>query len=429
MSQLTARKRGKTWEYGFEGAKIAGKRNRITKGGFRTKADALEAGTAALAEYNSTGMHFEPEEISVSDYLDYWFDNYCKMNLKYNTQLGYLKIIDSYLKPTFGHYRLKALNSTCIQEYANKLKLNGLAKSTVVGIITTLSGAMNYAIEPLHYIQTNPCDKIKYPKYNQEKAETRFIISPEDFKRIIDRFPAGSIFYLPLMIGYYTGARISEAFALTWDDIDLKEKTIDINKITVKRNYGLDLRKVTKKLGKQEEKSSWYFGSTKTYSSNRTIKFGETLYKALKEAKKQQMQNRIQYGEYYTDIFKRKELDEKGEDMYRLIEVERSIPCDFPRVDLICVRESGNLVSTDSFKYASRVIQNELKIAFNYHSLRHTHATMLIENGADYKDVQERLGHSNITTTMQTYVHNTEKMVERSVDIFESAVNSGFVNH
>lgn len=67
----------------------------------------------------------------------------------------------------------------------------------------------------------------------------------------------------------------------------------------------------------------------------------------------------------------------------------------------------------------SRVIHHEMHLAFDYHSLRHTHATLLIESGADVKNVQTRLGHTNIETTLQTYVHDTEKMAERSVDLFE----------
>ena len=65
------------------------------------------------------------------------------------------------------------------------------------------------------------------------------------------------------------------------------------------------------------------------------------------------------------------------------------------------------------------VIHYELRLAFNYHSLRHTHATYLIESGANIKDVQERLGHTNIETTMNTYVHNTEQLQNQTVAIFE----------
>ncbi len=109
MGQLRTRKRGSTWQYSFEAAPVNGKRKSISKGGFRTKAEALTAGTAAMNEYNSSGQSFTPSELSVSDYLDYWFDNYCKTNLKYNTQLGYLYIVENRLKPRFGQYRLKSL--------------------------------------------------------------------------------------------------------------------------------------------------------------------------------------------------------------------------------------------------------------------------------------------------------------------------------
>ena len=418
------RKKGCTWYYYFDVGKVDGKRKKKEKGGFKTKKEAEQALAKAINEYNNAGQVFEPSEISVSDYLDYWFDNFCKMNLKYNTQLNYLNIIENHLKPRFGMYKLKALNAASIQEFANNLKMNGLSKSSSVGIITTLSGALNYAIEPLKYIQYNPCDKVKYPKYEKKKGETRYIITPQDFKKIIDRFPFPNQFYIPLMIGYYTGLRISEVFALTWDDIDMKERTINVNKITVKRNYGVDVRKVLEQKGKKEEKSAWYFGSTKTYSSNRIVKFGETLYQALKQVKIQQNKNRLLYGEYYTNIYKKKEKDEKGDDICRLIEIEQSIPCQLPKIDMVCVRENGQYVSTDSFKYPSRVIHTELKIAFNFHSLRHTHATMLIENGANIKDVQERLGHQNIETTLQTYVHNTDTLRNETVDIFENAAKT-----
>lgn len=416
------RKRGSKWYYYFEAGKINGKRNKIERVGGKTKKEAEAALAKAITEFNNAGQVFEPSEISVSDYLDFWFDNYCKMNLKYNTQVGYLHIIENHLKPTFGIYKLKALNSASIQEYANELKLKGFARSSVVGIISTLSGALSYAVEPLHYIQYNPCDRIRYPKYEKKQKEVRYIIEPNDFQRIIERFPSTSQFYIPLMIGYYTGLRISEVFALTWDDIDLENCTIDMNKITVKRNFGADVRKVVEKKGKKELKSAWYFGTPKTKSSNRIVKFGNSLYNALKEAKKQKNINRLKYGEYYTEHYLKKETDEKGETIYRIIPATRALQCALPLADMVCVRENGEYVSTDSFKYCARVIHYELKIAFNFHSLRHTHATFLIENGANIKDVQERLGHSDIQTTLNAYVHNTEQMKNQTVDIFEKAI-------
>ena len=415
------RKRGTTWSYYFELGKVDGKRKKKEKGGFRTKKEAEAALSAAMNEYNNAGQVFEPSEISVSDYLDQWYELSCKLNLKYNTQIGYLRIIEGHLKPKFGMYKLKALTPAVLQGYANSLKLNGYSKSHIVGILTVFQSALDYAVEPMHYISQNPMKLVKIPKVERKPRE-RIILTLDEWQRIIDRF-RDTRFYIPLMIGFYTGLRISEAFALTWDDIDLEKRTLTVNKQVVKRNFGADVRKAVEKKGKKESRSSWYFTTTKTATSTRTIPFGETLCQALRQEKIKQKENEIKYGEYYTIHVLKKEIDEKGNDMYRIVPVQKCVESQLQRVYLICIAENGQYTSTDSFKYCSRIIHNELQIAFDYHSLRHTHATMLIEAGANVKNVQARLGHTNIQTTLQTYVHDTEKMGEQSVDLFEQITN------
>lgn len=127
------------------------------------------------------------------------------------------------------------------------------------------------------------------------------------------------------------------------------------------------------------------------------------------------MENRLHYGEYYKDYY----ITAAGK-LYGLDRTVGYKTTDQP-LFFLCTKENGTLINPDLCKYASRVINYKLGIQFNFHSLRHTHATILIENGSDVKDVQERLGHARITTTMDTYVHNTETMKQRSVEIFEAA--------
>lgn len=411
------RKRGSTWSYYFDLGKVDGKRKKKEKGGFRTKKEAELALATALNEYNNAGTVFEPSEITVSDYLDQWYELSCKLNLKYNTQVGYLRIVESHLKPRFGHYKLKAVNSAILQEYANSLKLNGYSKSHIDGILTVFQSALDYAVEPLHYISQNPMKAVRFPKV-EKKPRERIILSLDDWNRIMERF-RDTRYFIPLMIGFYTGLRISEAFALTWDDIDLDNKTLTVSRQVVKRNFGADVRKVVEQKGKREQRSSWYFTTPKTAASSRTVPFGDTLFNALKEERTAQMKNELKYGEYYTIHVLKKEKDEKGNDMWRIVPVQKCIESRLRRVRLVCITENGQYTSTDSFKYCSRIIHREMQLAFDYHSLRHTHATMLIEAGANVKNVQARLGHTSITTTLQTYVHDTEKLGEQSVELFE----------
>lgn len=413
------------WEYRFEAAKIDGKRKHISKAGFKTKKEAEVAGTKAMAEYNNSGMKFEPSDISFADYLDYWFENYVKMSCKYNTQVAYTKIIEGHLKPALGMYKLRSLTPITIQDYVNKKFTSGLKKNTLKNIVTVITGSLKYAVVPAQLLQSSPAAYIQYPKVQSERAEVnRTVISVEDFNKILERFEVGNPFRYSLLIGFYTGLRIGEVYALTWDDIDLKEKTLDVSKIVYKRNYGFEPRKTMDKKGKKEDKSAWYFGDTKTPASKRNIKIGESLVRELREYRKIQLENQMAYGEYYTQIFKKEEKDEKGNIIYRLIEVENSVPVALPQANLIMRKENGQYSTIDSFKYASRVIHYDLGIVFNFHSLRHTHATMLIEAGVSPKAVQARLGHDKIETTLQTYTHNTEIMEQNAVDVFENTVST-----
>ena len=403
MSEINTRKRGQKWQYQFEAAKVDGKRKQITKSGFNTKREALEAGVKALAEYNNSGSHFEPSEISVSDYLDYWLENYVTLNLRPNTIASYKNIVDNYLKSALGIYKLKSLTPSILQNYINKRYINGCTKSSLKRTISVLNLSLKYAVYPCKFIKENPMQYITMPKYEKRSEDDIKTITIKEFEKIIDRFPETTDYYLPLMIGFYTGCRIGEVLSLTWDDIDFKNKTISVNKTMIFI----------------DDNKQWYFGPTKTPTSNRVITIGNTLIQVLKKFKQKQLENKLKYGEYYKVIYTKEELI-NNKKLQRLYVLPANIVAEgLTKRTLVCSRIDGNLLTTNGMKYVSKIVNYELGIDFKFHSLRHTHATLLMQNGGNIKDIQYRLGHSSIKTTLDTYTHSTDESSNQTVELFE----------
>ena len=119
MANIRITKRGNVYQYQFEIASVNGTRKYINKSGFKTKAEALEAGNIAYTEYINAGKPFKESKLSYSDYLDYWLDNYCKNNLKYNTIQTYTTLSKKYIKPYIGHYRMCNITSLTLNSFIN----------------------------------------------------------------------------------------------------------------------------------------------------------------------------------------------------------------------------------------------------------------------------------------------------------------------
>lgn len=400
MGELRTRKRGKYWEYSFEGAKIEGKRNPISKSGFRTKAEAIAAGTQAKAEYDNAGRTFKPSELSVSDYLDYWFENYVKKHLSYYTQRDYESKIRIHMKPGLGKYRLASLEPDVIQRWVDDLKMQkGLSRSMISNSLACLSGALNYAVQPCRYIKYNPCSYVKVPKIPVDKdaqAKADYILPVDEWETIITRF-SDTHFYLPLMTGFYAGLRLGESYGIDLlEDIDFQKGTLSVNHQMQKRE------------------KTWVLCNPK-YDSFRTLKIGNELSMAFKKEINNRKKNMLKYGPYYLKSY----LTPDG----TIAQARADIVVPYKEIWPAAVKESGELTNTDSFKYCVRVIHYSLNNPFfHHHCLRHTHGTILAENGAWPRTVMERLGHKDIKTTLERYVFNTEKLQNDAVDIFERAV-------
>ena len=426
MSKILTRNRGTkdkpSWEYRFEVARIDGKRKHFSKSGFKTKSEALKAGTDALSEYNRTGKTFEPSQLSVSDFYDYWMKNYCEVNLSDNTTRSYETVIRLYVKPMIGQYYLNSIDTVTLQEFINQVYVeHGFKRSYLNTILKVLREGFRYACRTCKFIALDPASDVQLPNTDVKEDDDIIVLSKEDVSRILDRFKDYPYQYYPMLIAYYTGMRISEVYGLTWDCIDFEKQTITVNKIIKKFDY--NSKKIKNFHGiKGKAQTKWYLGACKTSSSYRTIKIGNTLSMALRAYKSWQERCQSEYMEYYIKSYKKSEKTRNGRPVELIIQRDSTIPndCPYEEVKLVCVKENGEFHGTDSMKYPSKVINSELNIRFNFHAFRHTHATMLIEQGVPVKAVAERLGHSNVRTTLDVYVKVTEIMENNAVDVFEA---------
>ena len=413
---VNVRKRGNVYEYNFDVAKIEGKRKRITKSGFKTKAEKAKIKT--YNEYDQTGHSLNPSTISYSDYLDYWLKEHCEINLKYHTIEAYKNIIKNHIKPRVGFYRLSQITTATLQEFVNNTYVEyGFSKNFMKNILKVLKTSLNYAADVVGFIKENPALKVKLPRYDIPDSDPAHIFSKEEIKIILERFKKNHCVYYAFLTAYYTGLRVSEVFGLTWDDIDLENKKLTVNKNILKKNQAgaTHGRHISGKAT-----TMWFFGTCKTKSSYRTIDIGDTLVNALKEYKKEQEENKLEYGDYYMKHYaKIVKNTYTNQDETKIINAYKEIEVALPEVNLVFVKNNGVFEGTDSCKYPFKVIHYELGINCRFHDFRDTHATRLIEAGADVKAVSKRLGHSTIRTTYEIYVRVTEKMKNDAVDKFE----------
>lgn len=384
------RKRNNKWYYSFELGKVDGKRKRIERVGGKTKAEAARKCREEMATYENSGVLFEPSEITVSDYMEYWLKNDIDVDRKPKTKRTYESHINNHINPILGSYKIKALNPAVLQKLINDLFKAGYSKSTIEGIMVVIKSSLRYAVNPSEFIKSSPADSLRMPKFKGvRKKKPVEAFTPEQIATLFEIIPYGNTCHIPCIISYHTGLRVGEACALVWEDIDL-----DIGEISVKHT-------VYRLAGKN------YRGSPKNESSVRTVSIGPTLISILKKHKKDQAEQRLRYGPYYSK--------------YRLQDDLLVESNDF-RVNLVCTYENGTVIIPQNVQSLFIKVKNVMGTHVKFHMLRHTHATMLIENGANMKDVQERLGHAVLSTTMDTYAHVTEKMKKDTVDIFEQCL-------
>lgn len=404
MAQLCIRrregKRGTTFQASFETAPVAGKRTRKIVGTFKTRKEAQEAGTRALAEYNA-GNSIKDTNISFADFIvGCWFEDNVKCSTLETTQEKYRKMINKWLIPEIGNKPLNKISSLDLQRIINKaIDTEKISINSVNNLRALITSIFKYAVENKYIsLSNNPALGIRIPNQRVLKEKNlnqhnNVFLTHDKINLIFERFTIDSSVYFPLLFSYRFGLRRGEAYAVCWSDIDFENKTLSVKR---QMQYS-NLRHI------------WYLKLPK-YESCRVLSVDSDTLKILQEGYKKHLKNKVKknYIHLYVDkngVINRTSIKNEGE----------------KEIDLISVRDDGSLVTTNTAQHTSMVIKNELGITdFTFHSLRHTHCTELFEHNADIRFVQQRLGHKNIKETLDIYAHWTKNQQDTYSAVLEN---------
>ncbi len=429
MAKGSVRKKGKKWYYRFYVEDESGNLVQKEYAGTESKSETEALLRKAMEDYEAKKFVARSENVTVGDLLDMWVEEELKPgSLANGTVSLYQSTIERIRQYPIGDRKLKTVTPEHLQMFFDLLAFGGkkpdgseakpLASNSIRSYSAVMQAAFRFAVFPKRLLTFNPMQYIKirhkqetYELFNEDSEDGLTVptISYEQFKALTDYLkkkenPA----LLPVQIAYYTGLRIGEVCALTWQDIDLKEQTI-----TVRRSMRYNGARHKTEVG------------TTKRSKIRTVDFCDTLAAILKAAKTEQHKNRFKYGELYSLNYY-KQVQEKGRSYYEVYSLQRSeeVPEDYKEIDFVCLRPDGCFESASTVSIACRTASKKIPglEVFHFHQLRHTFTSNLLSNGAAPKDVQELLGHADVSTTMNIYAHSTREAKRSSARLLDKVV-------
>lgn len=265
-------------------------------------------------------------------------------------------LVNNHIIPSIGRVSLKKLERLDIQKFINEKQLDGFSPAFIDKMHVVLKMLLNQALDD-GYIMKNPAKGVKKPKINKKDIK---VLTIEQFKKNL-KAAEQERFYLLFLLESYTGIRIGEIMALQWKDVNTNRKTLNIRRTQVKV---------------ESQNGEIVYGLPKTDSSYRTIPLPERIITELKKYKAAQNKEKLSNADSYN------------------------------KSDLIFCDEIGCGLNHDKvYVMMKRILKTSELHYITFHDLWHTHATQLINAGVNIKTVSERLGHSNITITLQLYCH------------------------
>ena len=363
--------------------KVTGKKVK-TKVTGRTQKEVKQKATQEKIAFQKDGCTRQ-KAVTIKNYQELtslWWESY-KNTVKPNTQGNVRTLIDNHILPTFGEYKLDKLTTPLIQSIINKLADKANRGEEGAFLHYDMIHALNKRIlqygVTMQAIPSNPARDVVLPR-NTQKAKRqklkhfdnqelkKFLVYLDNLDSCKYRYYYDVTLYKFLLA---TGCRINEALALSWSDIDLDGAIVHITK-TLNRNLEIN--------------------SPKSKASYRDIDIDQATVSMLKQYKLRQTKEAWKIGQRESVVF-----SDFIHEYTSIVKLKKRLLTHFKRADVPNI---------------------------GFHGFRHTHASLLLNSGIPYKELQHRLGHSQISMTMDTYSHLSKESAKKAVSFYETALKA-----
>ena len=350
---------------------------------FRSFTEADKARRKITAAVDA-GTYVDPSKMRLGEWLDIWLDTYCG-HIKPGTLEQYRGYVKNHIKPELGKVKLCDLRPHRVQQFVNGLQYHGkkagkeLAYKTRKNIHGCLSTALAKAVQ-IKYIPENAATGCNIPKEQKEENDEEVNpFSTEELSAFL-ALTGETRFKVIYDFAIGTGMRLSEILGLRWSHVDFNKSTIRVD---------TQLTMIRKKGDKR------HLGPTK-YEHTRTFKAAKSMMNLLKEIKKQQAQERLAAGSAWAYEVK----------------------------DLVFT-EMGRTIPHSSVEHEFKEIVTAAGCPeHHFHDLRHSFATMALQNGANVKTLSKALGHKSVAFTLDVYVDVSEEMSDDFADVVENVIST-----
>lgn len=307
------------------------------------------------------GLMPPAERLTLAVHIERWLADVVAHSVRTSTRKNYGDLTRLYVLPTLGKIKLTQLQPAHVQQLYGALIDQGRAPKTVRNVHAALRRALKQAVD-WNLCPRNVAALVQPPRVPRKEVE---VLTAEEVRTLLTTV-RGDRWEALLATALATGMRFGELLGLRWGDVDLTGRTVHVQR--------------------QLQRDGTYT-EPKTAKGRRTIDLPATCVATLKEHKRQQNEERLLVGP------------------------------EWQHNDLVfCTHQGKPLAQRNVFRAFKLILDRAALPDVSFHALRHTAATLLLLQGVHPKVVQERLGHSNISMTLDTYSHLIPSMGRAAAD-------------